>query len=425
MDEQHGTKGNKIPVVIDGVSYESIADASRKLGVTRATIEKYIRNGSPPPPMPLFQKVVISVVSVIILAILGMVLLARQEFSKTDDDVAESATKQSSVQKDKDYYFDAPTNSTMTFKEFREDLVAQDVDLTKIKWYIWPDSARTKEINQQTVLQNLADDVSNSLNDLDGNWQDKNTGKTYDGHTIVQIFQVDNGVRENLTGGKHIEWQNHQVEVWLSQTTLDEQMKVANEQNQRKEERLFNDYERHKVKLLFDMNIRSFIFADSQVIYMAKAGTELYISNTSGLGGTGPEWNKPQENCPYAVYDKNGVCLGFMAAHKRDMSEVYVEVLNEIYTSYFEKEAKTFPSILVSPDAKVEVVLTTKETPCYSPRMAGGISEAAGSTVPANTELYVTYDNSFKTHKYGVAVGAFITENGALAYVETESLVKK
>ncbi|GAB2023283.1 hypothetical protein RyT2_23580 [Pseudolactococcus yaeyamensis] len=66
--------GNRIPIIIDGVSYESIADASRRLGVTRATIERYIRDGKKK-PLSGMQKVVIAVISVIILAIVVTIMI--------------------------------------------------------------------------------------------------------------------------------------------------------------------------------------------------------------------------------------------------------------------------------------------------------------------------------------------------------------
>ena len=75
-------------------------------------------------------------------------------------------------------------------------------------------------------------------------------------------------------------------------------------------------------------------------------------------------------------------------------------------------------------NAKIELVKTTKSTPCYSPRLAGGISEASAMTIPPNTELFVTFDDVFKTIKNAVPVGAFITKENGLAYVEIDSLEK-
>ncbi len=78
-------KGNRIPIIIDGVSYDSIADASRRLGVTRATIERYIRDGKKK-PLSEMQKVVIATVSCIFLAIVIIVLIVLvTSQSKTPD----------------------------------------------------------------------------------------------------------------------------------------------------------------------------------------------------------------------------------------------------------------------------------------------------------------------------------------------------
>lgn len=45
-------------------------------------------------------------------------------------------------------------------------------------------------------------------------------------------------------------------------------------------------------------------------------------------------------------------------------------------------------------------------------------------TIPPNTELFVTFDDVFKTTKNSVQVGAFITKENGLAYVEIGSLEK-
>lgn len=184
---------------------------------------------------------------------------------------------------------------------------------------------------------------------------------------------------------------------------------------------LFNDSDYHKVKLLFDMNIRSMPFDDAPVVYMAKADTELYLSNVSKLAnGFGGTITKPQINHYSATFDKFGTFLGFIGANRIDMSKVYIQDLKENSQSLIEQEVTVRPT----ENAKIELVKTTKSTPCYFPRLAGGISEATAMTIPPNTELFVTFDDVFKTTKNSVQVGAFITKENGLAYVEIGSLEK-
>ncbi|GHU37366.1 hypothetical protein FACS1894192_06110 [Bacilli bacterium] len=220
--------GNRIPVIIDGVSYESIAEASRRLGVTRATIETYLRNGKKK-PLSGMQKVVIAVVVTIFLAILIIFLIVASYARKTDEiSSVKSKVSQISQKKseDKAHYFDVPKQvSGMTFKEFRDYLTAQDIDLTAISWHIMPEKY-TSAGDYQATLKGLATDDNYSLNDLDGDWTNKKTGKNYDMHTIVAVYQLNNDVRDNRVGMNHVEWQQHKIEVWISEKTTEEQQKT-------------------------------------------------------------------------------------------------------------------------------------------------------------------------------------------------------
>jgi hypothetical protein len=227
-DELSSKSGNRIPVIIDGISYDSIADASRQLGVTRATIEGYIRNASKRNTSSTggIRKAVVAVLIVITLAVIALVALvwSSQQHESADSTAFEKATvSSSSIEKDKGHYFDVPkTDLQMTFKTFRENLTAQGVELTKISWRLFPEKTAYgtgyEGINTPNFFDNLATDAT-SLNNLDANWCDKETGESYDQRPIFRIFQVNNGVREDVAGKQHIEWSQHQIEVWLSKDT--------------------------------------------------------------------------------------------------------------------------------------------------------------------------------------------------------------
>lgn len=186
---------------------------------------------------------------------------------------------------------------------------------------------------------------------------------------------------------------------------------------------LFGDSNYHKVKLLFDMNIRSMPSEESQVVYMASAGTILYLSNVSkianGFGGATKETKiNTQINRFSAVFDKNGVLLGFMGANRLDMTKIYVEDLKEENSSLVEQA----PTVKPTESASVKLAKTTKNTPYFLPRNAGGVSEASPFTIPLNTEVYVTFDDIFATSKNNVPVCAFITKTGELVYLERNTL---
>lgn len=73
-DGQTSQNGNRIAVIIDGVNYESIADASRKLGVTRATVEGYLRDGQKK-SLSGVQKVAIVAISGVVLALATIMVI--------------------------------------------------------------------------------------------------------------------------------------------------------------------------------------------------------------------------------------------------------------------------------------------------------------------------------------------------------------
>lgn len=51
-------------------------------------------------------------------------------------------------------------------------------------------------------------------------------------------------------------------------------------------------------------------------------------------------------------------------------------------------------------------------------------SEASAMTIPPNTEVYLALDDIFKTSKNAVPVGAFITKENELSYIEIALLQK-